>query len=123
MDLIGNCLWCGKFGTMTREHLIPASMGGKNKDNLALACSRCNHERGKFTEIYFLRLQLDKSIYDFPERAEMYIDRFYKRIKALRSIINKWDKLHKKKNIELPFNIIELIDLESVKHEDNTILV
>lgn len=98
-------------------------MGGKNKDNLALACSRCNHERGKFTEIYFLRLQLDKSIYDFPERAEMYIDRFYKRIKALRSIINKWDKLHKKKNIELPFNIIELIDLESVKHEDNTILV
>ncbi|RVT96311.1 HNH endonuclease [Rhodovarius crocodyli] len=31
----------------TREHIIPRSLGGPNTyDNLALACARCNGERG-----------------------------------------------------------------------------
>jgi hypothetical protein len=29
-------------GRATREHLRPRSQGGKNGDNVVLACSRCN---------------------------------------------------------------------------------
>lgn len=31
---------------ITREHLIPRSRGGKNLDNVVLACRRCNERRG-----------------------------------------------------------------------------
>jgi hypothetical protein len=46
------CCWCGaNHGPdgkgLTREHIIPSSLGGgDNWENLASACSSCNHNRG-----------------------------------------------------------------------------
>jgi predicted phage-related endonuclease len=44
------CCWCGAtltLATATWEHRVPLSKGGTNdENNLALACAKCNHERG-----------------------------------------------------------------------------
>lgn len=44
------CCYCGVSltpGTRTIDHVIPRSLGGSNKiDNLVLACSPCNEEKG-----------------------------------------------------------------------------
>ena len=44
------CHWCGKkltINTATLEHIIPLSRGGlDNANNWALACKKCNNERG-----------------------------------------------------------------------------
>jgi hypothetical protein len=44
------CCWCGAtltLATATFEHRVPLSLGGTNdENNLALACAKCNHERG-----------------------------------------------------------------------------
>ena len=55
----GRCCYCGcqmrtepPFGTAraTLEHLTPKAQGGSNKrENLALACERCNLQRGRLT--------------------------------------------------------------------------
>lgn len=50
------CFWCNaqvsykrpkrQFPQMaTRDHLIPASKGGRGIGNMVVACSRCNHAR------------------------------------------------------------------------------
>jgi 5-methylcytosine-specific restriction endonuclease McrA len=54
---IGKCIFCNKKlcinlqgipdDNVTIEHIIPKSKGGTNDlENLALACSRCNNEKG-----------------------------------------------------------------------------
>ena len=45
-----HCHWCGakqKLRTTTIEHVVPLAAGGTNDmENLALACKKCNNERG-----------------------------------------------------------------------------
>jgi 5-methylcytosine-specific restriction endonuclease McrA len=54
---VGKCLHCGArlavgldgalLGSATIEHIVPRSQGGTDDvENLALACARCNHEKG-----------------------------------------------------------------------------
>jgi 5-methylcytosine-specific restriction endonuclease McrA len=54
---VGKCLHCGSrlvlaadgepLGPATVEHLLPRSAGGTDDlANLAIACARCNHEKG-----------------------------------------------------------------------------
>jgi 5-methylcytosine-specific restriction endonuclease McrA len=54
---VGKCLHCGSrlslsergepLGSATVEHLLPRSAGGTDDlHNLAIACARCNHEKG-----------------------------------------------------------------------------
>lgn len=53
---IGKCLHCNRRLVVSRqgdphgatlEHIVPRSHGGsENPDNLALACERCNHQKG-----------------------------------------------------------------------------
>lgn len=54
---VGKCLFCGArlvvaldgkpLGSATVEHIVPRSQGGTDDvQNLALACARCNHEKG-----------------------------------------------------------------------------
>ena len=46
----GKCYYCGhqtflgRYGASraTRDHLLAKALGGRNGDNLVLACSRCN---------------------------------------------------------------------------------
>lgn len=44
------CCWCGEYcndTTVTLEHVVPISRGGKDAyENAALACARCNNKRG-----------------------------------------------------------------------------
>ncbi|MBW4541235.1 MAG: HNH endonuclease [Myxacorys chilensis ATA2-1-KO14] len=44
------CWWCGcclPLEKLTREHLIPRSLGGTHSlENLRLACFPCNNSRG-----------------------------------------------------------------------------
>ena len=53
----GKCIFCNKkllakldgtlIGNATIEHILPRSQGGTNADwNLAIACRRCNGEKG-----------------------------------------------------------------------------
>ena len=48
------CIYCLnpiEFGKDTLEHKLPLSRGGTNdKENLAIACSKCNFNKGKKTE-------------------------------------------------------------------------
>lgn len=49
------CVYCGNgdpftVSTLTVDHRLPRSRGGTNDlDNLATACSKCNHEKADFT--------------------------------------------------------------------------
>jgi 5-methylcytosine-specific restriction endonuclease McrA len=56
--LVGKCIHCGKKLVLDRrgrplsdaslEHIIPRHHGGTEEpENLAIACSRCNHEKGR----------------------------------------------------------------------------
>tara|TARA_A100001037_G_scaffold304655_1_gene342159 strand:- start:15806 stop:16396 length:591 start_codon:yes stop_codon:yes gene_type:complete len=44
------CLYCGgtfSDGTLTRDHVVPGSRGGRDTwDNVVAACKRCNHHKG-----------------------------------------------------------------------------
>ena len=44
------CLYCGQQfsdGELTRDHVVPASRGGRDQwDNVVAACCRCNHLKG-----------------------------------------------------------------------------
>jgi 5-methylcytosine-specific restriction endonuclease McrA len=55
---LGKCLHCNAhlalaldgtpLGRATIEHIVPQSSGGSNElPNLGLACSRCNHQKGR----------------------------------------------------------------------------
>lgn len=48
---VGKCLHCGsriENSTATVEHIVPRARGGSGTDllNMALACARCNNEKG-----------------------------------------------------------------------------
>lgn len=46
--LFGNvCLSCGSDGPLTKDHVIPVTLGGKNTiDNLQPLCQTCNSRKG-----------------------------------------------------------------------------
>lgn len=55
---VGKCIHCNarlrislqgdSFGQATIEHIVPRHHGGDDSaENLALACARCNHQKGK----------------------------------------------------------------------------
>jgi 5-methylcytosine-specific restriction endonuclease McrA len=58
MAWVGRCIHCnarlvidsdGETGALaTIEHIVPRSQGGTDApENLAMACARCNHEKGR----------------------------------------------------------------------------
>lgn len=62
-----SCHYCGKSGfqnMLQKEHYIPKSKGGTNKkDNLVLACSDCNQEKGAMTGDDFIELLKEEGRY------------------------------------------------------------
>lgn len=43
---IGECHYCGTFGGTTRDHIVPASLGGPDGGwNIVRSCPRCNYEK------------------------------------------------------------------------------
>ncbi|MFZ5446498.1 MAG: HNH endonuclease [Myxococcota bacterium] len=63
---VGKCIHCGGKLTVeldgsasrrvTIEHIVPQSAGGTNDLlNLALACDRCNHQKGRTHDVRGLR--------------------------------------------------------------------
>ena len=50
---LNTCLYCGGTfpdGELTRDHIVPASRGGKDSwYNVVAACKRCNHHKGSRT--------------------------------------------------------------------------
>ena len=62
----GKCIHCSArlvvladgtpVGEVTVEHLVPTSAGGTAAlENLALACARCNHEKGRRHDVRYGR--------------------------------------------------------------------
>lgn len=46
----GHCAYCGKEASLTLDHVIPLSKGGKHsKDNVVPACAHCNSSKGNKT--------------------------------------------------------------------------
>ncbi len=43
---VGECHYCGTFGGMTRDHIVPASLGGPDGGwNIVRACTKCNYDK------------------------------------------------------------------------------
>lgn len=43
----GECNWCGRTRYLTRDHVIPRSLGGSNgRSNIVMACEDCNSLKG-----------------------------------------------------------------------------
>jgi len=46
----GKCFYCEReFNWLTRDHVLPRSKGGKAKNNIVLACQRCNSYKANWT--------------------------------------------------------------------------
>jgi 5-methylcytosine-specific restriction endonuclease McrA len=44
------CVYCGSGDTLTIDHVVPKSMGGRDTwDNLVTACQKCNSKKGNMT--------------------------------------------------------------------------
>ena len=50
------CVYCGVFGPLTIDHIIPISKGGPHiKENIVPACRSCNSRKGNKPEAQFKR--------------------------------------------------------------------
>jgi 5-methylcytosine-specific restriction endonuclease McrA len=80
------CVYCGCSNqrTLTLDHVIPQSKGGKDSwDNLVTACRRCNHEKADLTlEEYGKEipepkrphyLMLLRQVQDIPKEWETFL--------------------------------------------------
>ena len=79
---MGKCIHCrtkvtlGKDGategSATLEHIVPRTHGGTNElDNLSIACSRCNHQKGrKLDVLQFSDARLQAVIARLHQRKE-----------------------------------------------------
>jgi 5-methylcytosine-specific restriction endonuclease McrA len=62
-ELIGRdserCVWCGRQvwrSDLNVEHLMPRARGGQTRpENLAVACKRCNRDRGTKPVVAYVR--------------------------------------------------------------------
>jgi hypothetical protein len=110
------CFWCEKIlkkQEVTRDHLIPLGMGGKDGKGTTVPCCRsCNAERGKVTELYSDRNHMLRYIANCPERITSYKNRFRKKVKKMQRVIIKWELLHREKGIILPFDMLEVVRLD-----------
>lgn len=44
---LGPCVYCGVYGSLTTDHVIPLSRGGTSaRDNLTFCCAPCNSKKG-----------------------------------------------------------------------------
>ena len=60
---------------MTIDHIIPESVGGRTeKDNLWLACTRCNQYKGAQTEAFDTLTQ--KTVLLFQPRLQIWVEHF-----------------------------------------------
>jgi len=108
------CFWCEtplSKEDVTRDHLMPLGMGG-NDNKTVSACRYCNEERGKVTELYSDRIHMIRYIQRRPERITSYKNRFRKKVKKMVHLIVKWEHLHRKKGIFLPFYLLEIVRLD-----------
>ena len=50
----GCCAHCGRYTELTLDHVVPKSLGGKNRAaNLIPLCRECNNNKGnKFVQIF-----------------------------------------------------------------------
>lgn len=47
------CFWCERVARLTNDHVVPKGVNGPHHHtNLVLACSRCQHERGRFVCLF-----------------------------------------------------------------------
>ena len=61
----GSCHYCGCVLSHTnsvKEHTLPKSRGGKQGNNLVLACTRCDHFKGPLTEFEYLAVRHDEHL-------------------------------------------------------------
>jgi hypothetical protein len=86
-------------------------MGG-NDNKTVPACRKCNEERGKVTELYSDRVHMIRYINRRPERITSYKNRFRRKVKKMAHVIVKWEHLHRKKGIILPFYLLEIVRLD-----------
>lgn len=114
-DSVYRCFWCqARVKRITRDHLIPLGMGGASSGKTVDACQKCNSERGKVTELYSDRHHMLKYIERNPERITTYKNRFRRKVQKMLVLIAKWDKLHREKDVVLPYNIFEVIHLDDL---------
>ena len=68
-----HCIYCGESRTLTRDHILPRSVGGpQDEKNMAWVCSSCNSSKGHrgLYEYWTQRAGLQGAKYDAPRIAE-----------------------------------------------------
>ena len=86
IESAGKCIYCGKDVAkeeMTLDHIVPKKgHGGKNCDNLILACSDCNSRKGAMTAREFRALMGMKQRKGYDQRIhELYAGGYINEIK------------------------------------------
>ena len=86
IESAGKCIYCGKDVAkeeMTLDHIVPKKgHGGKNRDNLILACPECNNRKGAMTAREFRAQMPKKQREGYDQRIhELYAGGFINEIK------------------------------------------
>ena len=62
------CEKCGTEQNLTRDHIVPRSMGGSNKHyNLQILCKNCNEEKGATIELFTQRKKARRYVREFEK--------------------------------------------------------
>lgn len=72
-EKMGECIFCGKKGAVTLEHLFPRHLGGLDDEkNVVWVCSSCNSKKGgkRLYEFYTSLGGLESAKYGVPRIAE-----------------------------------------------------
>ncbi len=96
------CQYCGSTKSLTIDHIIPRSKGGKNTwDNVVAACERCNSRKGDRT-----LLQAGMSLKSQPKTpmhpAVMFAEEFWRSQNAKKADnILAYDEMHADSSVEI----------------------
>lgn len=86
------CFWCLKQTKLTKDHIVPHSMGGSNRMfNIVMACYECNQSRGLLVTFHFL-----KPAKKLPKIKNQERPKFKKQerlAQRIKSLFEKWVKL------------------------------
>lgn len=104
--MTGHCFWCVRVRPLTRDHVLPKACGGRDTDNIVMACRPCNHSRAKLVDFGILALAARDG--RMTDRAVRRLWRGYAAIVTLQqrwvaTETDKWGRSPSKNiNLDLP---------------------
>jgi hypothetical protein len=90
------CFWCNNIGN-EKDHFFPFSLGGKTKDNIVMACRKCNAQKQNKIWIKNSNGMVLKPKHK-PKKFTKIIeyDKYYVTVLSFVSVIPKLNKIGRK---------------------------